>query len=133
MLGCKFSLNKFSLLIDHPRKLRKLYIPQKFPCIGFAFEDLILVEDRLSAETAKFTYLKISMSRARYKKLIFYYLKAKNQKFVGHFFKRNTLHCFPIENVWEIWLSKIDIGCPKADIGQKMASDQLLFLALQVK
>jgi len=40
------------------------------------------------------------------------------------------LHCCPIENVWEIWGIKIDFGWLNAEIGQKMASGQLLFLAL---
>ena len=40
------------------------------------------------------------------------------------------LHCCPIENVWEIWLIKIDFGWPNAEIGRKMANGQLLFLAL---
>ena len=36
----------------------------------------------------------------------------------------------PIENVQEIWLTKMDFGWLNAEIGQKMASGQLLFLAL---
>ena len=57
----------------------------------------------------------------------------KDQKLVGRFknwmFYR-LLHCCPIENVWEIWPIKIDFGRPITEIGQKMASGQLLFLAL---
>ena len=40
------------------------------------------------------------------------------------------LHCYPIENVWEVRPIKIDFGRPNAEIGQKMASGRLLFLAL---
>ena len=43
------------------------------------------------------------------------------------------LHCFPIENEWEIWLIIIDFGGPNAEISWKMANGQLLFLALQLK
>ena len=39
------------------------------------------------------------------------------------------LHCCTIENVWEIWPIKIDFGWPNAEIGRKIASGQLLFLA----
>ena len=36
----------------------------------------------------------------------------------------------PIENVQEIWPTKMDFGWPNAEIGQKMANGPLLFLAL---
>ena len=58
----------------------------------------------------------------------------KDQKLVGRFFKKwifyRLLLCCPVENVWEIWPIKIDFGRPNAEIGRKMASGQLLFLAL---
>ena len=38
--------------------------------------------------------------------------------------------CCPIENVQEIWPTKMDFGQPNAEIGQKMADGQLLFLTL---
>ena len=36
----------------------------------------------------------------------------------------------PIENVQEIWLTKMDFGWPNAEIGWKMANRRLSFLAL---
>ena len=36
----------------------------------------------------------------------------------------------PIENVQEIWPTKMDFGWPNAEIGRKMANGRLLFLAL---
>ena len=39
-------------------------------------------------------------------------------------------HCCPIENVWKIWLIKIDFGRPNAEIGRKMTNGLLLLLAL---
>ena len=36
----------------------------------------------------------------------------------------------PIENVQEIWPTKMDFGRPNAEIGQKMTNGRLLFLAL---
>ena len=42
------------------------------------------------------------------------------------------IHCCPIENIWEIWPIKIDFGRPNAEIGWKMASGRLLFLALVI-
>ena len=50
----------------------------------------------------------------------------KDQKLVGRFLKIGLLHCCPIENVWEIWLIKIDFGRPNAEIGRKMASGRLI-------
>ena len=38
----------------------------------------------------------------------------------------------PIENVKEIWPTKMDFGRPNSEIGRKMAKGQLLFLALLV-
>ena len=38
----------------------------------------------------------------------------------------------PIENVQEIWPTKMDFGWPNAEIGRKMANGRLLFLALVV-
>ena len=32
------------------------------------------------------------------------------------------LLCCPIENVWEIWLTKMDFGWPNAEISWKMAN-----------
>ena len=59
----------------------------------------------------------------------------KDQKLVGRFLKigyfyRLLIYC-SIENVQEIWPTKMDFGQPNAEIGWKMANGQLLFLALQ--
>ena len=60
----------------------------------------------------------------------------KDQKLVGRFLKIGyfigyLLLCCSIENVWEIWPIKIVFGRPNAEIGRKMASGRLLFLALK--
>ena len=41
-----------------------------------------------------------------------------------------VINCCPNENVQETWLTKIGFGQPNAEIGQKMANGQLLFLSL---
>ena len=41
--------------------------------------------------------------------------------------------CCPIENVQEIWPTKIDFGRPNAEIGWKMTDSRLLLLALLYK
>ena len=40
------------------------------------------------------------------------------------------MYCCLIENVWEICPIKLDFDQPNAEIGRKMASGRLLFLAL---
>ena len=59
----------------------------------------------------------------------------KDQKLVGRFLKigyfyRLLIYC-SIENVQEIWPTKMDFGRPNAEIDRKMAKGQLLFLALE--
>ena len=50
----------------------------------------------------------------------------KNRKLVGHFLKIGYFigyfYCCPIENVWEIWPTKMDFDWSNAEIGQKMAN-----------
>ena len=58
----------------------------------------------------------------------------KDQKLVSRFFENRIFYrlliVVPIENVWEIWPTKMDFGRPNAEIGRKMADGQLLFLTL---
>ena len=35
------------------------------------------------------------------------------------FFEDKYFNCCPIENVWEIWLTKTDFGWPNGKIGRK--------------
>ena len=62
-----------------------------------------------------------------------YSARNKDQKLVGRFLEMDIfrlLIAVPIENVQEIWPIKMDFGWPNAEIGQKMANGQLLFVAL---
>ena len=53
----------------------------------------------------------------------------KDQKLVGRFFEDRIFYrlliAVPIENVQEIWPTKMDFGRPNAEIGRNMANDQL--------
>ena len=53
--------------------------------------------------------------------------------FENMIFYRLATDCCPIENVQEIWLTKMDFGQTNAETGQKMANGRLLFLALIAK
>ena len=61
-----------------------------------------------------------------------YNARNKDRKLVGRFFKDRMfyrlrlIHCCFIENVWEIWLIKIDFGRPNAEIGRKMANGRFI-------
>ena len=50
----------------------------------------------------------------------------------GGFFKKVTfyrlLHCCPIENVWEIWLIRIDFGQPNAEIDRNWPMTDLFLV-----
>ena len=54
----------------------------------------------------------------------------KDQKLVGRFSENRyflrLLIAVPIENVQEVWLTKMNFGWPNAEIGQKMANGQLI-------
>ena len=56
-----------------------------------------------------------------------YSARNKDQKLVGCFLK---IWYFNRLLIQEIWLTKMDTDWPNAEIGQEMANDQLLFLAL---
>ena len=43
-----------------------------------------------------------------------------------------AINCCPIENVQEIWMTKMEFGQPNAEIDWKMANGRLLSLALLV-
>ena len=66
--------------------------------------------------------------------LHFHSARNKDQKLVGRFLKIGYFYRLliyrSIENVQEIWPTKMDFGQPNAEIGRKMANGQLLFLAL---
>ena len=56
----------------------------------------------------------------------------KDQKLVAVFLKMDIFRLLisvPIENVQEIWPTKMDFGRSNAEIGWKMANGRLLFLA----
>ena len=60
-------------------------------------------------------------------------LEIRTRNWSAVFLKRifyRLLHCYSIDNVWEIWPIKIDFGRPNAEIGWEMANGLLLFLAL---
>ena len=59
-----------------------------------------------------------------------HYSQYRNLCSNGRFSENGLLIAVPIENVQEIWPTKMDFGRPNAKIGRKMANGRMLFLAL---